>query len=433
MLEAPGDERRLGMGYYATGAEPLGGRLRDKVEDFVVKELSISPPQVEDGAYTAARITARNWETNRLVRGLSKALKLDRRGIFFAGTKDKRAISSQQFVFACPPGMLNDLELKGVRVEDIYPTDRSLVIGNLLGNSFEITLRGVKADPGDIASILMLNTTKLEEMGGFLNYFGVQRFGAIRPITHDVGEHILRGRFDRAVWTYLTAPGKGERPWDAEARARLRKHQDVSEALLQYPSDLLFERTLLGQLSRMPGDHIGALKALPANLLSMFVHAYQSYLFNQVLTERIRRGIPPETPVEGDLVIPVDADGVPDHHYTVLVKPNNLARVERKVRERRAFVSGVIPGSECPLAEGPMGEVERDVLEANDIRPGHFIVPELTRLSSRGMRRELIAPVRDLAYEVQHNCVRLSFTLFKGTYATSLLREYIKSPDLRDY
>ena len=49
------------------------------------------------------------------------------------------------------------------------------------------------------------------------------------------------------------------------------------------------------------------------------------------------------------------------------------------------------------------------------------------------MRREIVAPVRDLAFTVEDGDVILEFSLFKGTYATSLLREYMKSPKLTDF
>ncbi len=433
MQETPQEEKRLGMGVFATDTEPLGGRLRDKVEDFVVEELSNKPPHVEDGDYTALTITARNWETNRLIRQLSRTAKLPRKAIFFAGTKDKRAITTQQFVLACPAGMVEGLEISGVEVGDVYPTDRPLVIGDLRGNRFNITIRGVESASGDTPAVMVRAAGQLEELGGFLNYFGVQRFGAVRPITHTVGGCILRGQFRRAVWTYLTAPGKSERPSDARARAKLRREQDLGAALEYYPSELLFERTLLGQLSRRPEDWVAALRSLPPNLLSMFVHAYQSHLFNQLLTRRCAAGLPPGRPVEGDLVVPLNARGVPDHHETVPVEAHNLERIDRRVRAGKAFVTGMIMGSESVPAGGPMGELERAVMEDNDILSGHFIVPEIPKLSSRGMRRELVAPAAGLEFEIQHNCVRLSFSLYRGTYATCLLREFMKSRSLLDY
>ena len=366
MLESPPAERELGMGCFLTDSEPLGGRLRDRIEDFVVEEIPHRPPQVEDGDYTAATITARNWETNRLVRQLSRTLKVPPKAIFFAGTKDKRAITTQQFVFACPTGMLEGLSVENVKVTDIYPTDRSLVIGELKGNRFSLTIRGVKAEPGDTSTILLNNTRQLEEFGGFLNYFGAQRFGAVRPMTHQVGEFILRGQFQRAVWAYLASPGSGERQQDSGARARLRREGDITGALEYYPSELLFERTMLGHLSRRPGDFLGALKALPANLLSMFVHAYQSYLFNQVLTRRCQEGLPPGKPVVGDIIIPLDADGSPDHHTFVEVEEHNLEKITGAVEAGKAFASGVMMGSEVPMASGPMGQLERAVMEDND-------------------------------------------------------------------
>src|SRR2546426_5103219 len=100
------DEGVVGISAYFTSAPGLGGRIKASAEDFVVDEVSVDLPPSEEGRYTAARIRTRNWETNRLVRGLARHLPISRERITVAGAKDRRAVTTQVFEFDGPPGPL---------------------------------------------------------------------------------------------------------------------------------------------------------------------------------------------------------------------------------------------------------------------------------------------------------------------------------------
>src|SRR3990172_5107005 len=139
-----------------------------------------------------------------------------------------------------------------------------------------------------------------------------------------------------------------------------------------------------------------------------------------------RCGPPPNEPLDGDLVLPLDKQGLPDRDRALPVDAGNLEKVRRQVHDGKAFVSGPLFGSESPTAAGSMGEIERMVVAAEGLRPEDFVIPRIPRLSSRGARRELVAPVRDLRWVVEGTTARLDFELQKGCYATSLLREFMK-------
>jgi tRNA pseudouridine13 synthase len=164
----------------------------------------------------------------------------------------------------------------------------------------------------------------------------------------------------------------------------------------------------------------------------MFVHAYQSYLFNLVLSERLWAGLPINAPVLGDIVLPADRDGNPDHEKPVPVTASNLDLVQRQVRERRAFLAGVLFGSGSVLADGEMGGIERRVIEREGLSPRDFLVPSIPHCSSKGSYRELVCEHRELRLEVMDDQYTASFQLGKGCYATVLLREFMKS-EVLDY
>src|SRR5213594_2097675 len=421
-------ERDVGIEGYLTSTPGLGGTLKATAEDFVVDEISSPPTPAIDGRYTIVALRVRNWETNRLVRELARALHISRRRIGFAGTKDKRALTTQLFSFEnVPPEAIKALRMKDVEVLDVSRSGRPLEIGDLVGNRFQIVVRDLTVAVDRVNSIAEETARQIRSFGGFPNFFGIQRFGSVRAITHVVGRHIVRGEFKEAVDTYVANPIEGEGSESYEVRAALRDTGDVHAALRSYPKSYGFEKAILNRLATRPGDYVGALQELPFNLLLMFVHGYQSYLFNQILSERMRRGIPIQEPVAGDLVLPADKFGLPDRDRTIDVTCDNLDRVTDRCREGKAWVSAILFGSEPEFAGGEPGQIEKEIVASEGLRPNDFIIPEIPRISSRGTRREILAPIRGLEATVVENDLHLWVELTRGAYATSLVREFTKS------
>jgi tRNA pseudouridine13 synthase len=164
----------------------------------------------------------------------------------------------------------------------------------------------------------------------------------------------------------------------------------------------------------------------------MFVHAYQSFLFNKILSERIKRDLPLNDPLIGDIVLPIDKNGLPNHNVWIVVNESNIAKIKRRTKEKKAFVSGLLYGSESRFAENEQGEIERRVVNEENLKPQDFIIPKIREISSKGTRRELLAPLNTLALEIGDDQVRLKFKLTKGCYATCLLREFMKTK-MRNY
>ena len=420
-------EEVVGIQGYGTSTRGIGGAIKAQPEDFVVDEISSPPPKVEGGRYTVAVVRTWNWETNRLVREMSRRLAVSRKRIRFAGTKDKRAVTTQLLQFDVPAEKVASLRLADVEILDTWTTDRRLEIGDLIGNRFRIVVRDLAVAATDAEAPLAATAAELAVLGGFPNFFGLQRFGSIRPITHVVGRHIVHGEFKEAVDAYVANPIAGEGEEAFEARTELAMSGDYAGALKEYPDVMSFEKALLNHLVRRPGDYVGALHELPFNLLMMFVHGYQSYLFNRMLSERMRRGLPIHDPLEGDLVLPLDRRGLPDTDRPLAVEAANVEKMRRQVREGKAFVSGILFGSEVAIAGGPQGEIEREVIDADGLRPEDFVIPSIPRLSSRGTRRTLVAPVRALRWSIAEGAAITEFELLKGAYATCLLREFMKS------
>ena len=427
-------ETGIGMHNYLCDTDGTGGHLKTLPEDFVVREISDPPRRKDNGDYTVATVTARNWETNRMVRLMSRSMGVSRDRIGFAGTKDKRAVTTQLMSVYGSEELWQKVDLKDIEIKDIYRVSRGVSIGDLIGNEFEITVKDCEMDPSMIKEVIQTDSEIIRKTGGFPNYFGVQRFGAVRPVTHLVGERLVRGDIEGAVRTYISFTTDLEDEKLRQKRKEL-ENTDISEwgrIFPTIPPAMAFEKMMVGVLRDDPENWVGAIEILPTNLQMMFVHAYQSWLFNEMLSRRMDAGMPLNAPVEGDIVIPLDANKIPQHENPVLATAKNIDLVTRQVRAGRAFVTITLFGSDGELAEGEMGEIERKVIEENRLKHEDFVIPELSRCTSKGSRREILCPMKQLDHEITDEGYRLKFSLPKGNYATCLLREFMKS-DMNDY
>ena len=421
-------ERDVGIVGYLTSTPGVGGTIKSAPEDFVVEEISSPPAVSPEGRYAIAQVRVRNWETNRLVRAMARALHISRKRIGYAGTKDKHAVTTRLFSFeGVLPEAVHGLQLKDVDILDAFRSDRPLELGDLAGNRFRIVVRDLPVEPEIAAKTVEETARALRIAGGFPSFFGIQRFGSVRPITHVVGRHLVRGEFREAVEAYVANPLEGEDPESYEVRSALRDTGDIQTALRSYPKSYGFEKAILNHLAVEPTDYVGALRSLPFNLLMMFVHGYQSFLFNRTLSERMRRRMPIHEPVAGDLVLPADASGLPDRSRTIDVTCDNLERAAKRCREGKAWVSAILFGSEPEFAGGEPGQIEKTIVASEGLRPEDFIIPEIPRISSKGTRREILAPFRGLDVQVGEAAFSLSFELTRGSYATCLVREFTKS------
>ena len=410
----------------------IGGKLRKKSEDFNVEEVVSIPGRSHwiwmqdssNGKHQIVKIKANNWDTNVLVKELSRKLNIGQKSIGFAGTKDKRAITTQHFSVKTSRENLSAINLENIELEFLHSSIKPIRLGNLVGNKFKIKVTS-SSNNDHITNIF----SELE--GFFPNYFGIQRFGAVRPITHIVGEKIVQGDYEGAVLDYLTlgSPNFGGH----EGREYLSETKDFTKSLEKFPPHMLFERQLLGHLSRNKGDYTGAILQLPESLSKMLVHGYQSLIFNKVLDMRIKEGMDACLPQIGDYVMPADGYGGPDQRVTIEVTERNQSKLSKRCREGKAWVAGLLPGANSNFSKGRQGELEKEVMNAFGVEFKDFIIDEIPELSSYGMYRPLFQKYNDIEVDYDSDNPVFSFWLHKGTYATSFLREIMKSSDVTVY
>ncbi|WP_050031894.1 tRNA pseudouridine(13) synthase TruD [Halorubrum halophilum] len=482
LREAHPAERAAGIDHYVSDADGIGGRLRESPEDFRVRELEAFEPEplgADTGSYPelVVRVTLRDWDTNDFARRISDALGISRERVSWAGTKDKRAVTTQLFTLReVDPDDLP--EIRGAEIEPLGRAGRGLSFGDLAGNAFEIRVADAVPEAServaDVVSDLRAFDGDEEEAAasdpddidaatvGVPNYFGQQRFGSRRPVTHRVGLAVVREDFREAVRLYAGNPsqtepddtraarnrvdaafgvGEGDAADDAGPAADGTGDGDWEACLDAIPGKLRFERSMVHRLAERDAapdappthdDWRHALEAVPSNLQRLFVNAAQSFLFNRILSERLRRGLPFDRPVAGDVACFADGDApdelyAPDTDRLQRVDEDRVSVVSRHCERGRAFVTAPLVGTETDLGDGEPGEIEREVLADAGIEPADFALPG--EFDSSGTRRAILLR-SDLDVTFEGGDPRFAFALPSGSYATVLLREFTKSGPL---
>lgn len=385
-IKPPQLEALLGISVYKSDSLGVGGRLKTQPEDFTVEEITADgelvsvdgdlPGDETPGEFTHFSLVKKNWDTMRALKEISRRVGVSQRRFSFAGTKDKQAVTAQKAsVAGVSIEELKQVRLKDVTLKDFSYADQPVKLGNLSGNRFKVVVREIDLPENKIKKRIEKTREKLSS--GFPNFFGLQRFGVVRPITHLVGEKIIVGDIEGAVKVYLCETFECVEDEEKRAREELSGGWDVKAALKCFPDRLGYEKAMLNHLVERPGDFPGALERLPLNLQIMFVHAYQSFIFNKALSSIIRDG----------------------------------GFVER-----------------LPLAgfESELDPVTESILDDEGVELRDFRVKALPKLSSRGSVRDCFKEVGGFKV-CGFSPLSLAFSLPAGCYATCVMREFMKN------
>lgn len=257
------------------------------------------------GDYLQFTMLKENVDTMSAVSVISRTLRMKVDSFKYAGTKDKRAVTSQKCtVYRRRPADLARMNKFNVppviRVGDFQYVQQPLKLGSLRGNNFAIVLRNIDASPETIAQ-----ACDAMRESGFINYFGLQRFGRGGSKSHEVGRALLKSEWKLAVHLLFT-PREGDKDDIANAK-RLFAAKEYKAAFKAMPQSLHSECCVLEALKTKPEDYLGAFNRIPKNPRLICIHAYQSYIWNMAASERIRRfGL---VCVVGDLVLASEAGG----------------------------------------------------------------------------------------------------------------------------
>ncbi|OHT06878.1 Pseudouridylate synthase 7 like protein [Tritrichomonas foetus] len=384
---------------------------------------------------------------SRVAQKVGKQSKL----IGFAGSKDKRGITTQICsIRDVPPhrlfeavGNLGD----NIKVGHIRYAMNPVSLGDLSGNRFSIVLRDIKLTDKE-ENVYKGLKTRLEKLdkSGFINYFGMQRFGTGTIPTHKIGELVLKKQWKKII-ELLLEPQKGEISQLYEAKVHFKKLHDPKQALKMTPHSAQTEISLFKAMSLLPADKM---LSNPHELFSridrrqrmMYVHAYQSYLWNHMVSQRIEKH--GNQVVVGDYVLD-NVNLTKSEKTAILVTNANI--------NNYSIFDVVIP---LPSGSQQMPTELIELMSQDGVTPDMF-----KSLSSEygagGDWRYIMSKAKDLDWElIRHDdfdaplidsdlniiegttnrinhvengkyaSLRISFSLGSGQYATMCLRELLK-------
>ena len=409
------------------------------------------------GQYLHFSLYKENKDTMEVIAFIATRLHVKPKDFAFAGTKDRRAATVQRVsVFRQNANTLAKLnhDLRNARIGDFKHEKHKLELGELDGNQFVITLRDCHF--GDDADLDAGTRVKLanEVIGqavehlqehGFINYYGLQRFGTFSIGTDDIGKLILQGDFKGAVDAILSysdealkcalnpfiEPSEFTVNRDDVARAHaihmFKTTGKWSLALEKLPRKFSAESAIIRHLcsAKTSTDYLGALMMVGRNLRTMYVHAYQSLVWNMVASERwARYG---DKVIEGDLVI-VDTQGAKqalkddlDENGEIVVHPagDDFAVTHDDLYERARALSAEeaesgkytifdivlpTPGYDMEYPRNDIGDFYKEFMSSE--RGGRLDPADMRRnqkdFSLSGNYRKLMAKVgKDLSFEVK--------------------------------
>ncbi len=386
----------------------IGGVIKERTGDFLVAEIPLYEP-CGAGEHTYVEIEKSGVTTLEAIRRIARALGVQERDMGYAGMKDAGGITRQTVsVPRVDPADVLKADVPGVNILSAVRHGNKLKLGHLAGNRFRVRV----CDPVENALERAKSILAVLVKRGVPNYFGPQRYG-IRGNYPQVGRALLLGDWKGAVDAVIGSPqGLEDERWKSAIEAYRRG--DMEAGIAAMPAYCRTEKDILLRLARRPDAFDKAFYAVNPRLRKLYLSAYQSSLFDMILEERLDKF---DKVMEGDLAFK-HANGA---CFLVIDADSEAARAE----SFEISPTGPLFGCRMKLPEGAPLELEERVLRGEGLDLERFDLPGGLRME--GERRPLRVPLGDPAVVAESDALMLEFSLPRGAYATSVLREIMKA------
>lgn len=321
-------------------------KIKQIPEDFIVKEISNIRTK-DNGDYSCFILKKRDYTTLKAIKIISDKLRKPIKHFGFAGNKDRIAVTEQ--LISIKNTNIKDLKSKDIELKYIGKDNKPISLGDLEGNEFIIIIRNLNKK--EIEKIKSRKDDKIS----MPNYFGEQRFSKNNYV---IGKAIIKKDFKKSLEIILKHEGYIEKP----VKEHIKKNKN---------------------------DYIGALRRINKKLLILYIHSYQSHLWNQAAREYIK-----SVKIKNKVTIPIIGFGFEE------VKNKKLRIIINKI------------------------------IKKENISPRDFIIHQLPELSSEGCDRDLFIMINDLKINdidkdelnKSKQKITIFFRLRKGSYATEAIK-----------
>lgn len=384
-------------------------RLKQRIEDFRVRELLLEAPTQERQHFRVYRVTKKKLTSLEAAQRLAQEVGVAPGEISMAGLKDRQGVTIQHMAVHHGPPV--SLKLSELRIETVGYCAEALTPAASAGNAFEVVVRGLDAEQ---LTELRANMPLIRD-GGVINYFDDQRFGNLRHGQGWIALDLMRGEPERALRALLTSSSFGDDPRRRAFKRAMaanwgdwRECRDVAGRFGEHHS--LFEH-----LKREPEDFVGAFQHIATRLRLIHLYAFQSHLWNRAVADLVRSKTPLEKRVivksmEGPLVFPETTTDFSEH-ATFRLPGARLEDVENEAQ--RGLLEDALATERLVAANYAIEGIPGFGLKGEDrpliIRPQHMRVrPAEPDPMNRGLRM-----------------VRVRFELPRGAYATLVVRRLL--------
>ena len=390
----PKIDSEIGVSVYSTDFEGCGGKIRTKFEDFQVSEVlskkatdSIS----EEGDYAVYKLNKSGIDTNHSLSNIFKKYRLRLKSL---GLKDASAVT-EQFVFSeKKTKSIDSISEKKYSIKKIGFVKKPLSKKDMIGNRFQIKIIDTSDDLG-----------KFNEYGKILNFYGYQRFGSKRPVTHLIGKALLQKDYAKAITLLLSFTSKYDSKENSQLREKLSDKSKYSKLLEEIPFQMDLERIVVTEMIKDDNPK-NAIRAIPIAIRRFFVQAYQSFLFNLTLSAAFNDGEDLFLPQLGDVCY--DKNGIIGKFSNDTSQRLSIPFIGYSYYKKTRFNYQI-----------------SKILEREEIKPKDFFLKEMQELSNEGGFRNSSIQCDDV--KINQNII--TFTLSRGSFATIVLREIMKPED----
>jgi tRNA pseudouridine13 synthase len=404
---------QAGMECYCTNFAGIKGTIKETNEEFQVSEIIdytfLKPPyfssvQNNEHKFPLYLLEKHNIDSNHAVIEIKKQSGLKLR---IMGIKDAKAETSQYASCEQTKNLPRDIITPKTKLTLLGFLRTPLSKSALIGNSFKIKIN--QTSDNDIHPFLL-------ELNKIANFYGLQRFGSERMVTHLVGKALLERNYNKAIEYLLSYTSKYDSKFSKEIREKSRDPKNYQKLIKILPKGMDLERLMLYTLVKGK-DSIAVIRSIPINIRRLFVQAYQSYIFNKCLSNALLCTEDIQKCKDGDLCFEIE-------------KPLVFGKI-RRFKEGIDSNNDVTPairlvGYNYQPGKNRFDHITKRILTDENISPTAFYLKDLQELSLQmGFRQTSLC-----CNEFSHfGMLELSFKLPKGSYATTLLRELIKPID----
>jgi tRNA pseudouridine13 synthase len=260
-------------------------KLKSRPDDFQVEELTQF--RCDDGPFAVYLLTKESLGTPEAITAIERRWKLSRRQISYGGLKDKHAVTRQWLTIHHGPR--RNLEQTHLSLNYQGQASQPFTPHDIAANRFRIVLRNLPAEQAE----RIVSLSDVVGRDGVPNYFDDQRFGSLGHSHEFLAAPWCRGDYERTLWLAIAEPNPHDRPEDREEKETLRSHWGRwTECKAALPRSS--RRSIVTYLCDHPIDFRRAVALLRQDLRSLYLSAFQSFLWNRIVAETLTEQVAAE-------------------------------------------------------------------------------------------------------------------------------------------